>query len=41
MEILHLVLNILTDLIVIYVVVTFCLWLKEKFKVVNGIMWKI
>ena len=32
MEILHLILNILADLIVIYVVATFCLWLKEKFR---------
>lgn len=32
MEILHLIINILADLIVIYVVVTFCLWLKEKFR---------
>lgn len=32
MEILHLILNVLSDLIVIYVVVTFCLWLKEKFR---------
>ena len=32
MEILHLILNVLADLIVIYVVVTFCLWLKDKFR---------
>lgn len=32
MEILHLMLNVFADLIVIYVVVTFCLWLKEKFR---------
>ena len=32
MEILNLILNILADLLAIYIVVTFCLWLKSKFR---------
>lgn len=32
MEILNLIINIIADLLGIYIVVTFCLWLKSKFR---------